>query len=115
MTPRIRDATHPRGQRVIPPCGTAAGYRAHLKWNQPMDEACRLAGMEMNRAGRANRLGICADCGENGRIEARNRCPRCYGKALRAGHREAREKLEAQKEAKRQWVRENRAKKKGAT
>lgn len=42
-----------RPGRAEPPCGTWARYRRHVKAHQPIDEACRLAALEMSRAMKA--------------------------------------------------------------
>ena len=53
MADRAAHQPQARPGRPDPPCGTWARYRRHVKAHQPIDEACRLAALEMSRAMKA--------------------------------------------------------------
>lgn len=42
---------------LVQPCGTNAAHRRHLRWNEPVDDACRIAHNRYVQKTRPSRAG----------------------------------------------------------
>jgi len=72
-----------KGQKTFPPCGTSAGYRAHIKYGPPPCDECRKANATKTAERRAQMID-CPDCGRRMALYCTYRCCTCYKRYLKA-------------------------------